>query len=378
MSTRTTTGSFTVVSLDGQPTDSPTTGFISDAPTTGSPTAGIPIVAEIVQGQAELTESPRSGRGTLVGALFVLASATSLQIGASLGVSLFPAFGPWGTTSLRLLVAAVVLMLITRPAIHRWTLPQWRAVGLFGVVLAVMNGFFFAAIDRLPLGVAVAIEFIGPLTLAAVLSRRARDLAWVGLAVLGIGLFFVDDLMGHGGAALDPLGVLFILIAAACWATYIVVSQRTGQLVSGAGGLAVAVAIAGVLLLPFGITALPTAVSDLGLLTVVIACALLATVIPYSLEFAALRRLPKSAFGVLLSLEPMVAALVGWLFLGQGISLLAVLAIVVIMGASVGSTAMAAADDTAPRPVTGAIPAVDCEEETDAAMPVSADEFERV
>lgn len=357
MNPSTQTGPLTVLNLDGEPTESPTTGFVSDAPTTGSPTAGIPIVAEIVAGHAELEETPSAPSGLLAGALLVVGAAISIQIGAALAISLFPTFGPWGTTTLRLFFAGLVLLVITRPRVHQWNREQWLAVVTFGIVLGSMNGIFYMALDRIPLGIAVSVEFIGPLALAAVLSRRLADLAWVGFAVVGIGLFFLNSFTG--AEALDWLGMVFVLIAGALWAGYIMASQRAGQLVSGAGGLAVAVVISAVISAPFGWRALPEAAADWRLLALAFATAMLATVVPYSLEFAALRRLPKSVFGILLSLEPVVAAISGTVLLGQGLSWLAILAIAVIVVASAGSTLSSSRHGPeAPRPVTGQIPVI--------------------
>jgi inner membrane transporter RhtA len=275
-------------------------------------------------------------RGRLTGTFLVLGSCASLQFGAALATTLFPEIGTWATTSFRLALAAVVLLLIVRPRFRHWTRAQWLPVIGFGVTLAAMNGFFYAGIDRIPLGVAVAIEFLGPLGLSAVMSRRPRDLAWIGLALVGMGLFFVNDLTGAG--RLDPLGVVFVLIAAACWAAYILASHRVGQTVPGNSGLAMAVTIGAVLVLPFGVSAAPHVVAEPWLLAVGLGAAVMASVIPYSFEFAALRRLPRPVFGVLLSIEPVFATIAGALMLGQGVSLLTGLAIALVVGASAGST----------------------------------------
>lgn len=229
-------------------------------------------------------------KSTLSAALLVLGSSVSLQFGAALAYQLFPHVGAWGMNSLRLGIAALVLLLVVRPKAWRWTRRQWLGVLLFGVSLALMNGFFYAGIERVPLGTAVAIEFMGPLILTAVLARRWREGVWILLALAGMALFFVDSLTG---TALDPLGVGFILIAASAWAAYILVGQRIGQSLPGSQGLAGGLVVAAVLMMPLGLpTALPALIVDPSLLLIAIPASLLASLIPYSLEFAAMKRLP--------------------------------------------------------------------------------------
>jgi inner membrane transporter RhtA len=271
----------------------------------------------------------------LTGVALVIGSCLSLPFGAAVAAHLFPVLGPWGVTSLRVAIAALLLLVIVRPRPLRWTRPQWVAVLLFGVSLAAMNGFFYAAIDRIPLGPAVAIEFLGPLVLAAVLTRRLSDAVWVGVAVLGMGLLFVDGVMG--AEPLDPLGVVFILVAAAFWAMYIRTSARVGASIPGSGGLAMGLVVAAVLLVPVGVPAVGTAVAEPHLLLLAAVTAVLSSVIPYSFELAALRRLPQRVFGVLLSLEPAFATLAGWLVLGQSATPLRMLAIALVVAASAGT-----------------------------------------
>ncbi|HET9172952.1 MAG TPA: EamA family transporter [Actinospica sp.] len=273
--------------------------------------------------------------------LMVIGSCTSLQVGAALATHLFPATGASGATLLRLGLAAAVLLVATRPGIRAWTRAQWRAVILFGLTLAGMNGFFYAAIARIPLGVAVTVEFVGPLTLAAALSRRPRDLAWVLLALLGVATL---GLNGDGGSAspLDVVGVVFVLIAAVFWALYILIGARVTAQVPGRGALAVSMAVAALVLTPGGVRGAERIADRPGLLLVALGTALMASIVPYSLEFAAMRRLPRRAFGILLSLEPVVATFAGWLVLGQAVGALALGAIVAVVAASVGSTLTAA------------------------------------
>ncbi|EYT60120.1 MULTISPECIES: EamA family transporter [Microbacterium] len=272
----------------------------------------------------------------LVGVALVIGSCLSLPFGAAVAAQLFPVLGPWGVTSLRVAIAALLLVAIVRPRPRKWTRQQWLAAVLFGVSLAAMNGFFYAAIDRIPLGPAVAIEFLGPLVLAAVLTRKLADFTWVGVALLGMVVLGIDGLIG--AEPLDPLGVVFILIAAGFWAMYIRMSARVGALIPGSSGLAMGLVVAAVLLIPVGIPAASTVAMDPQLLLLAAITAVLSSVIPYSFELAALRRLPQRVFGVLLSLEPAFATLAGWLILGQDATPLRLLAIALVIAASVGTT----------------------------------------
>ncbi|MDF2558779.1 MAG: multidrug transporter permease [Microbacterium sp.] len=274
--------------------------------------------------------------GPLVGVALVIGSCLSLPFGAAVAAQLFPVLGPWGVTSLRVAIAALLLVVIVRPRPGQWTRPQWLAAVLFGVSLAAMNGFFYAAIDRIPLGPAVAIEFLGPLVLAAVLTRRLADAAWVGVALLGMVALGIDGLIG--AEPLDPLGLVFILIAAGFWVMYIRMSARVGALIPGNSGLAMGLVVAAVLLIPVGIPAASTVAMDPQLLLLAAITAVLSSVIPYSFELAALRRLPQRVFGVLLSLEPAFATLAGWLILGQDATPLRMLAVALVITASVGTT----------------------------------------
>ncbi|WP_144882275.1 EamA family transporter [Microbacterium paraoxydans] len=274
--------------------------------------------------------------GPLVGVALVIGSCLSLPFGAAVAAQLFPILGPWGVTSLRVAIAALLLVVIVRPRPRAWTRSQWLAAVLFGVSLAAMNGFFYAAIDRIPLGPAVAIEFLGPLVLAAVLTRRLADAVWVGVALLGMALLGVDGLVG--AEPLDPLGVVFILVAAGFWVMYIRMSARVGALIPGSSGLAMGLVVAAVLLIPVGVPAAATVALDPQLLLLAAVTAVLSSVIPYSFELAALRRLPQRVFGVLLSLEPAFATLAGWLILGQDATPLRLLAVALVIAASVGTT----------------------------------------
>ncbi|WP_394214333.1 DMT family transporter [Brachybacterium vulturis] len=268
--------------------------------------------------------------------LFILGSCFSLQFGAALATQLFPEIGSWGTTALRLGIAAIVLMAIVRPKLHRFTRPQWIAVIIFGLTVGAMNGAFYASIERIPLGTAVAIEFLGPLTVAAVLSTRRSDLLWVLLALAGVGLFGVESFTG--AASLDLIGVVFALVAAVFWGLYVLSSARVGQLVAGQDGLAVAMVIGALAVLPLGAEGAAAGVMDLRLLGLAAGTALLASVLPYTLELSALRRLPRHVFGIMLSLEPVVALLAGAMLIGQDATLLRIAAAVLVVAASTGVT----------------------------------------
>ncbi|WP_243229688.1 DMT family transporter [Microbacterium sp. CIAB417] len=277
---------------------------------------------------------PSTPSGPYLGAALVFGSCVSLSFGAAVAAQLFPALGAWGVTALRLGIAALVMILVVRPAVRGWTRRQWRASILFGLTLAGMNGAFYAAIERIPLGPAVAIEFLGPLVLSALLTRRLRDAGWLALAVIGIGLLGVDGLIGAD--PLDPLGVLFALVAAAFWALYIRASAHAGAVIPGSGGLAVAFVVASAVLLPFGVPAAVAVAADPALLALAAVTSLLGSIIPYTLELAALRRLPQRVFGILLSLEPATATFAGWVVLGQHARALRLVAIGFVVTASIG------------------------------------------
>ena len=259
-------------------------------------------------------------------------AAGSVQFGSGLAATLFDDVGPGGTVLLRVLFAAFVLGLIWRPGIRgRGRRELGLAVG-FGLVLAGMNACFYASIDRIPLGIAVTFEFVGPLGVAVAGSRKPLDLLWVGLAAAGVVLL---SAFGENGG-LDSLGVALALVAGGFWAAYIVLSQRTGQAFPGGSGLAIAMAVAAVVLLPIGVADGGDALLEPELLALGAAVALLSSAIPYSLELEALRRMPKRVFGVLMSLEPALAALAGFVVLGQDLGVRELVAIGLVVAASAG------------------------------------------
>ena len=273
--------------------------------------------------------------GDARGVALVVAAVTSLQFGAGLAVTLFDELGPAGAALLRLAIAAAVLLALWRPVLRGRPRADLRVAVAFGLVLGLMNWSIYSAMDRIPLGIAVTIEFAGPLAVAVAGSRRALDGVWVALAAAGI-LLLAEP---WGASDLDRLGVAFALIAAVMWAAYIKLAARTGQLFGGGTGLAIAMGVGAVLLLPAGVAQAGAALLDPELLAAGAAVALVSSVIPYSLELEALRRLPARVFGVLMSLEPAVAALAGLVVLGQALGAREWLAVGLVVVASAGAAA---------------------------------------
>jgi inner membrane transporter RhtA len=275
--------------------------------------------------------------------LLVLGSCSSLQAGAALAIRLFPVLGAPGATLLRVGLAAIALLAVSRPRVRGWHRKQWQAVLLYGVSIAGTNAFFYAALARLPLGTAVTIQFLGPLTLSAALSRRMRDLGWVLLAVTGVAILGLTESHGTtaggsgGHGPLSLAGVAFALASGAFWAAYIITGARVSAAVPGRGGLAVAMSAGTLILLPFGARDAARIAWAPHLMPAAFGMAMLASVVPYSLELAAMRRAPKRVFGILLSLEPAVATMAGWLLLCQHPSAVALAAVVIVVAASTGS-----------------------------------------
>ena len=266
--------------------------------------------------------------------LYVIAGIASTQVGGAIAKTLFDDLGPTGTVLLRTAFAALALALLWRPRVAGRSRDDVLLALAFGVALAAMNLSFYEAIDRIPLGIAVTIEFVGPLAVAIGGSRRALDAVWVVLAAAGI------LLLARGGGDVNAAGVGFALLAGACWAAYILLSARTGRAFPGGSGLALAMAFGALLLLPVGVAGGGSALLDPGLLAAGAAVALLASAIPYSLEIAALRRMPTQVFGILLSLEPAMAALAGFVILGEGLRVRDVVAIGLVAAASAGASLM--------------------------------------
>jgi inner membrane transporter RhtA len=267
------------------------------------------------------------------GVPLVLVAITSLQFGAALGRTIFDETGPAGTALLRAFFAAVILIAIWRPRPREHPARDLRLVAAFGLVLGVMNLCIYESISRIPLGIAVTIEFAGPLGIAVALSRRRMDLAWAALAAVGIVV-----LADPGSGAVDALGIVFALIAAGCWALYILIAQAAGRVFTGGRGVAMAMTVAVLVPLVPGIVQAGSELLKPHWLAIGCAVAVLSSVLPYSLETEALRRLPANVFGVLMSLEPGVAALAGFAVLGQDLRARDVVAIALVVIASIGVT----------------------------------------
>jgi inner membrane transporter RhtA len=263
----------------------------------------------------------------------VVGGIASVQFGAALATTLFARIGPGGAVLLRLLTASVILLIIFRPRVRVRTRRELLLAALFGVVLAAMNLTFYEAIHRIPLGIAVTIEFTGPLAVAVAGSRKRIDLVWVTLAAAGILALMHGD--AHG---LDTLGVVLALLAGCMWGTYILVNARVGRAFEGGTGLALAMCVATVLALPVGVIEGGAHLIQPRSLALGAAVGILSSAIPYSFEMEALRRMATSVFGVLMSLEPAMAALAGFLVLGQGLSGRELAGIALVVVASVGAS----------------------------------------
>ena len=286
-------------------------------------------------------EGPASGGGPAAGSgraaalapvALVVAGGLSVQFGASVAVLLMPRAGALGVVTLRLAAAALVMLVVCRPRLRGYSRADWATVLAFGTVMGGMNTLFYQAADRIPLGAAVTLEVLGPLALSVIASRRLINVVWAALALGGVVL-----LSGGGFDRLDPVGAVFALGAGAMWAGYIVFSARTGRRFPQADGLALAMTVAALLTTPLGILESGSKLlvpSTLGLGALV---ALLSSVLPYTLELMALRRLPAPTFAILMSLEPAIAATAGFLVLGQALATTDALAIALVIGASMGA-----------------------------------------
>ncbi|MGZ5399286.1 MAG: EamA family transporter [Nocardioides sp.] len=262
----------------------------------------------------------------------VLIGILSVQLGAAIAKDLFDVVSPTGMVWLRLVTSALVLGLLARPVLRRKTRADWLVVIAFGVTLGIMNWAIYQSFARIPLGIAVTIEFVGPLTLAVIGSRRARDLVWVGLAAGGV------LLLGLQPGDVNLPGVMFALLAGAAWAAYILLSARTGTRWPGLDGLAIASVVATLLLTPLALSDAGDALLDPTILALGAAVGLLSSVIPYSCEMTALRTIRPAVFSILMSLEPAAAALAAMLVLGEFLSALQWLALACVVVASVGAT----------------------------------------
>jgi inner membrane transporter RhtA len=265
--------------------------------------------------------------------VLVVAAIASVQTGAAIARTVFDEAGAFGVTLMRLAFAALLLVVVLRPRPWRWSRPAQRAVGIFGLALAGMNISFYLALRTVPLGVAVTVEFLGPLTLALVQTRRLRDLIWVVSAAAGVALLGL-----RGGADVPLAGLALALLAGSFWAGYILASARVGRLLPGTEGLAVALVVATLAAMPFGAAGVARVLDQPSVLAIGALVALLSSVVPYGFELAALRRIPTRVFGVLMSLEPAAAALAGLLVLGQALDRRELTALALVSLASIGVT----------------------------------------
>jgi inner membrane transporter RhtA len=271
------------------------------------------------------------GLGGVPPTALVLLGIVSVQLGSALAKQLFSEVGSFGTVALRLFFAAAILMLLWRPSL-RMSRQAWTVVVAYGLTLGLMNLCFYLALDRLPLGIAVTVEFLGPLTVALIGSRRWLDALWAALAAAGVVL-----LMG-GGGEVDLIGLLFALAAGACWGLYIVVSAALGRHTAEGNGLALGMIVAALVAVPIGVADSGTALVQPWVLVAGLGLALLSSVVPYSLDLEALRKMPPRVFGILMSLEPAMAALIGLVVLQELLHWSQWIAVLCVVVASVGAT----------------------------------------
>lgn len=278
--------------------------------------------------------------------LLVLVAIGSVQLGSAVARTMFDQLGAGGSTLLRVGLAALVLLTLLRPDVRAWRRDQWLAALLLGAAMAGMNLAFYLSLRTVPLGVSVTVEFVGPLLLALAQTRRWVDGVWALLAASGVVLLGADTSSGI------PLsGLALALLAGLFWAAYIVASARVGRLLPGLDGLAVALAVASLLVLPYGASGASAVLDAPVLLLGGLAVAFLSSLVPYGLEMLALRRMPTRVFGILMSLEPAAAALAGLVVLGQALGVREVTALVLVSVASAGVTLGRREGEPVPQPL---------------------------
>ena len=288
--------------------------------------------------------------------VLILTGVVSVQVGAGLAARLFTQIPPAAVTALRLWTAAALMVVVgARPLrqnlaalVRRRSWRDAAVVAAFGLTLAVMNYSIYQAFARIPLGIAVTIEFLGPLAVAVATSRRLIDLLWVALAGAGVALLTGTGNPAGGGHGTDLIGLAFALLAGTAWAAYIILSRATGRRFPGASGLTIAMLVAAVVIVPVGVTAGRGALLRPSILATGLAIGLLSSIIPYTLELEALRRVPARVFGIWMSLEPAVAALVGLVMLGEALAVSEWAAIVCVMVACAGAARGSARASQAP------------------------------
>jgi inner membrane transporter RhtA len=272
----------------------------------------------------------------------VVAAIASVQFGSATAATLFDSVGPGGAVLLRLATAAIVLLVLWRPPLRGHSATELRLACVFGLVLVGMNLCFYEALHRIPLGIAVSLEFVGPLGVAVAGSRNRRDAVWIVLAAAGI--LTLTRARTHG---IDGLGIAFALAAGSLWGTYILVNARVGSVFEGSTGLALAMAVAAIVAIPVGIADGGGHLLEPSSLALGAVVGILSSAIPYSFELEALRRIAPPVFGVLMSLEPAMAALAGFIVLGQSLSARALVGMALVTAASIGASRSARADRVA-------------------------------
>ena len=309
-----------------------TEGCLHSAVSTPKSSAPSPAVPSPTS-RALAAPPSRSPADRVPALVLALTAIISVQFGSALAKGLFADLGAAGVTWLRLAFAALILLVVLRPKVRAWSRQSWRAAVLLGVAMAGMNLCFYLAIRSVPLGLAVTVEFIGPLLLAVSQARRWLDGLWAVLAAGGVIL-----LGANPGDGVALTGLALALLAGLFWAGYILANARLGQLLPGADGLAVALAVAALVVLPFGVHGASTVLHRPSLLIPAIGVAILSSIVSYSLELSALRRIPTRVFGILMSVEPATAALAGWVVLGQGLGWRGAAALLMVSLASGGVT----------------------------------------
>lgn len=272
---------------------------------------------------------------TLWSVALLLTAMASVQAGASIAKTLFPVIGPIGMVSIRVALGTIILCAVMRPWRTRITARTWRPLLIYGSSLGVMNMFYYLALSRIPLGLAVAIEFVGPLTVAVLSSRRLIDFCWILLAAAGLTLLLP---IAHIGVGIDPIGALCALAAGACWALYIVFGQKAGA-DHGAHAAALGSVISAVIVVPIGLIDRGQALFSMTVLIPGLFVAILSTAVPYTLEMIALTRLPARTFGILMSIEPAFGAVFGYVYLQEWLTAVQWTAIALVIVASIGATA---------------------------------------
>ncbi|NQV45263.1 MAG: EamA family transporter [Rhodospirillales bacterium] len=280
-----------------------------------------------------LTATPSRLLATTSPTLLLILSILAAHMGAAFAYFLFPMIGPLGTVSLRLAFSAVVLILITRPALASLRHRQSWMILVYGLLMAAMNSSFYSAIDRIPLGIAITVAFIGPLSISVLMSRRPLDFVWVALAVAGI-LLLTPDI----GGSLDPVGLLLAAMDGICWSGLVLISPRIAKFAPGNTGLALGMSVAALTMLPIGLSKVPIIMADPVILLYGFGIAMLSTTITFTLEYEALKRLSVRLYGLIISLEPATATILGAIILSQSIGLQGLLAIACVTLAATGAT----------------------------------------